>query len=403
MIFLEEIPADAPAVEAYNADELPPGTKAAPAANARPTAATAPPALKTGARVRIHGLAKAPKFNGRLGTVMSEASDGRHTVQIDGESKRFRLRAVNLTPEAGAATPADNAKAAALTRMHAAVRAGIFDACPSQVRSRLYATVFSYVHPEWRDMLGRCNPESKLRHLSGRGVSESSDARRALWAQYTRKILELSNEGLPRVYDALRKERRGRSGRDARVLFEVMQRQMGAAMARMVGRIARDTRENLSRIWELYVPNPEKNSAGDEKKEMGLGQSDFACLCKDHLDVEKLDVASNGNLIVQQALINATKPLEVMADDKSLVARQIADTKAQVHGRRAQIIREHAQDVQSKMDKIDAYAEKIFRAVAGKSQPPVVTREAFLDRYLFARADIQSEQQQLESHRYNKA
>jgi len=125
-------------------------------------------------------------------------------------------------------------------------------------------------------------------------------------------------------------------------------------------------------------------------------------MCRDNLLVEIEEVPNNEELILEQAIINAVKPLEVM-DTKTgskEIELQKKAAKQSVIAAKSMVMGEHVSDIQSKLDNIEVYCAELRRDMDLGSEKRV-TKTAFIEYYLIARAGVKSEKEALASRKYD--
>jgi len=131
----------------------------------------------------------------------------------------------------------------------------------------------------------------------------------------------------------------------------------------------------------------------------------FRDMCLHNLQVELSQVEELSPYIVEQAVINAVKPIEVVGantKDPNIITHQKKIAKANVVQNKSIIIQQHVDDIKSKINGIEKYAMRLTRDMKLGSGSDGLSRRAFLERYLVARADIMNEEEKLESKKYDE-
>jgi len=265
-----------------------------------------------------------------------------------------------------------------LQRMHTLLTAGFID----RTKKDIFGIIFDYMDPDWRQVLETCRPPPK----------KIEPGRKAAWSKFIKRSHRLSNKGLRNVYDSLKESMTGFKG-DSAQLFTHMQVAMMSSMEKMIQVINKQLRTNLEEVWSFY-----------ETKAGSLEIAEWETLCRDNLLVEIEQVPNNEELILEQAIINAVKPLEVM-DTKTgskEIELQKQAAKRSVVAAKSMIIGEHVNDIRAKLDNIKAYCTELQRDMdLGRDR--IVTKTAFIQYYLIARAGVKSEKETLASRKYNGA
>mmetsp|Transcript_47368 Transcript_47368/g.78495 ORF Transcript_47368/g.78495 Transcript_47368/m.78495 type:complete len:435 (-) Transcript_47368:83-1387(-) len=425
-IYLEEIPADAPETQTYNSDDRPPDAAPGPPLEQNPEVKAKThrkcgvAAFQKGTVVEIVGLTKAVHYNGKIATIDSAqpTQDGRWAVLISSD-KRFKLKEENLKfvknpPPASkpvqreAAKKKDDNGALMLQKMHSVYASGIFG--EDSKSQAAYGLVFDYLDSEWKQHLDRVGFRKRFDEM-GEGLRE-------LWTTFIRRMHKLSNKGLKNVYDVLKTQKSSFSGEGltGMELFARMQTCMISSMESMVKDLNSQLQLNLKGIWKAYVEldrtiSKKGKEGGDGQEPIVasgafLSQDAWHLLCTDNLIVEVCSLDAHEAMIVEQAVVNAVKPLEIVNDSKEhqMITAQIKLARQNILDSKDDIIRQHKEDIESKLFEKKKYLADLLRdmgVAAGRADcANYVSGKTFLEKYMVARASIRNEGERLEERKY---
>eukprot|EP00954_Amorphochlora_amoebiformis_P025894 1375915-Amorphochlora_amoeboformis.AAC.2 len=268
-IYIDEIPIDAPAIDAYNSDLPPPDSKnynpnpakthttppqseskfsaVATAAKTSSFGAssvpkpvpTPPAALGVGDTVMIVGLLKAPAYNGKLAKLLAKnENEGRWTVQMVESLKKFKLKAQNLKLHQAAPPPGARAGQASWAKSSASgpatrqtslekttntINAMDITSKPTsstptlenqaQTLKRMHILLSINVIPKKeKKLLGLIfdyldKDWRQALHKCKSQYRRVTGDRALEWGAFVRKTHKLSNKGLKQVYHTLAKHR----------------------------------------------------------------------------------------------------------------------------------------------------------------------------------------------------
>eukprot|EP00471_Norrisiella_sphaerica_P009901 CAMPEP_0184504342 /NCGR_PEP_ID=MMETSP0113_2-20130426/52415_1 /TAXON_ID=91329 /ORGANISM="Norrisiella sphaerica, Strain BC52" /LENGTH=187 /DNA_ID=CAMNT_0026893983 /DNA_START=194 /DNA_END=757 /DNA_ORIENTATION=- len=166
------------------------------------------------------------------------------------------------------------------------------------------------------------------------------------WISFTRRVHKLSNKGLVNVYDKLKQTRSRNFGSPAET-FTQMQEAMIQGMEDMVLDLNRKLRPHLQKVWNAYMKpsgKEEDKSGKINVSERFMEHSTWERLCKDNLIVEIARIEHDEPLIIEQAVINAVKPIDVVTDstqDYAMIEVQKKIAKQNILNSKEDIIKQH--------------------------------------------------------------
>eukprot|EP00466_Bigelowiella_natans_P010051 jgi/Bigna1/142137/aug1.67_g16845 len=270
--------------------------------------------------------------------------------------------------------------------------------------------VFDYLDSEWKQHLDRVGFRKRFDEM-GEGLRE-------LWTTFIRRMHKLSNKGLKNVYDVLKTQKSSFSGEGltGMELFARMQTCMISSMESMVKDLNSQLQLNLKGIWKAYVEldrtiSKKGKEGGDGQEPIVasgafLSQDAWHLLCTDNLIVEVCSLDAHEAMIVEQAVVNAVKPLEIVNDSKEhqMITAQIKLARQNILDSKDDIIRQHKEDIESKLFEKKKYLADLLRdmgVAAGRADcANYVSGKTFLEKYMVARASIRNEGERLEERKY---
>jgi len=295
-----------------------------------------------------------------------------------------------------------------LQKMHSVYASGIFG--EDSKSQAAYGLVFDYLDSEWKQHLDRVGFRKRFDEM-GEGLRE-------LWTTFVRCMHKLSNKGLKNVYDVLKTKKSSFSGEDltGMELFARMQTCMISSMESMVKDLNSQLQLNLKGIWKAYVELDrtisKKGKEGGDGQEPIVGTGAFLSqdawhlLCTDNLIVEVCSLEAHEGMSVEQAVVNAVKPLEIVSDSKEhqMITAQIKLARQNILDSKDDIIRQHKEDIESKLFEKKKYLADLLRDMGVAARrgdcANYVSGKTFLEKYMVARASIRNEGERLEERKY---